>query len=157
MKKVVIILIGAIYIGSVFIVNFFGLQIDFFSSFTYQERIECNTITRFSGGMSKKDTFEGRTDESGRKKFKVNFIDGEYTKDEESLKTNPNTLRLDYRVYPDNATDKSVKIIAEESEDYVVDNTKATIIVLDAPLVILVTISSADGSNLSEKIYIIIY
>ncbi len=156
MKKVVIILIGAIYIGSVFIVNFFGLQIDFFSSFTYQERIECNTITRFSGGMSG-NTFEGRTDERGMKNFTVKFIDGEYTKDEEGLKTNPNTLRLDYRVYPDNATDKSVKIIAEESKYYVVDNTKATITVLDAPLGIHVTISSADGSNLSEKIYIIIY
>ncbi|MBR1867759.1 MAG: hypothetical protein IJ800_04170 [Clostridia bacterium] len=156
MKKVVVILIGAIYIGSVFIVNFFGLQINFFSDHIYQEKIECNSITLFSGGRSG-DTVESKIGDDGVKRFSIKFIEGEYTKEEDSLKSNPNTVRLDYRVYPDNATDKSVRIIAEDSKYYVVDNAMKTITFLDAPLGVHITISSADGSDLSEKIYIIIY
>ena len=45
MKKTFIIIILAVYIASIAVVNFFGLEIKIFDGITYVERIECATIT----------------------------------------------------------------------------------------------------------------
>ena len=49
MKKTFIIIILAVYIASIAIVNFFGLEIKVFDGITYVERIECATITVRNG------------------------------------------------------------------------------------------------------------
>ena len=45
MKKTIVIIILLIYIASIAVVNFFGLEVKVFDGITYVESIQCNTIT----------------------------------------------------------------------------------------------------------------
>ena len=45
MKKTIVIVIILIYIASIAVVNFFGLEVKVFDGITYVESIQCNSIT----------------------------------------------------------------------------------------------------------------
>ena len=62
MKKSVVVLIGIIYIASIFVVGFFGMQIKAFDTIIYISDIECsneNVIANPDG--SKKIRFDYKT------------------------------------------------------------------------------------------------
>ena len=155
MKKVVIIIIGIIYIASVFIVNVFGLQMEVFKPTVYQERIECNTITVHSGA-GREQTIDYGSLKDGVKYFSVKFIKGDYTL--ENLETNPNTIELNIIVYPENATNKNVVITCEDKTSYVLNAAERKITFLKSPVGCLIYIYSADGNtDIVEKIFLTVY
>lgn len=134
MKKSVIILIAIIYVASIALVSFFGLQYQTFFEIVYAESIELldENIT------TNKETGE----------HTVKITDGSYS------------YQIKYRVHPDNVTDNDVVFVYDEekaeqlsitvSEDGLVkfENQKRG--------TITVTIMTADGrASTTLKIYAI--
>lgn len=154
MKKTVVIAIILVYIASIVIVNFFGLEISIFDGNTYVSEIRCDNLYLQSenGGQ-----IPYKNERDGMKFFSFEYDDsGEpYTK--ENIGFNPNTVVLQYHVYPENANNKKVSFIYDETlagEDWIFLKDKASVIFLAPQSSITVTIRSTDGSNKEEKIYI---
>ena len=92
MKKSVVILIGIIYLVSVALVSFFGLDFKVFEEVVYVERVEIlNKGTEEFGGIPCVYVKAG--------------ADGIYR------------YQIEYRVYPDNATNQEVDFIYDKQND----------------------------------------
>ena len=133
MKKSVIILIGLIYVASIALVSFFGLQFKTFNEVIYVERIELeNTPTRqTSDGI---DEFLFYPDEEGNREF-----------------------QLIPHVYPENASNQGVLYVYAKSENVTISETGLVTFNKDkkAPLSVTVTIKPQDGSPGAEKTILI--
>lgn len=138
MKKSVVILIGIIYIASIFVVGFFGMKVKSFDTIIYITDIECtNENVKVKADNEKELRFD--YDPSGDKMT--------------------NTLIITYSVYPENATMKgteAVKLMYNENPKLVeeVDGLKIT---FKGKGVFTVYLKSLDGSNIIETIKIISY
>ena len=142
MKKSVIILIAIIYVASIFVVGFFGIQIKAFDTMIYITDIECtneNVITK--------------PDKSKEIKF-------DYDASKDDLE---NSIILTYDVFPKDSTlkgtdavelvyDREHKLIAKEL--WVVDGLAIT---FKSKGVLTFYLKSLDGSNVIEIIEIIAY
>lgn len=130
MKKSVIILIGVIYIMAIAVVSFFGLQMEMFNETIYVEKVECineDIIVTSSGNK---------------------YINIKYSSDEET-----NVVQLEWKVTPDNATNKSVRFVYDE-ESKVAEVTKFGTVIFYKKGTITVTITTTDGSAKNETIKI---
>lgn len=129
MKKSVVILIGIIYVASIALVSFFGLQFKTFNEVVYTESIEIlNTDLKTSENGEKYAVIT--PDENGERKYQIL-----------------------YRVHPDNATDSGVSFV------YDTQNTAASIdengvVTFTKKGAITVTITAKDGSGASATIKI---
>ena len=155
MKKIVVILIVGLYIGSIFLVNFFGLQYVAHELTIYVDGIECNTITDLSGKeIAYYKIVPDEETQKDVKYFKNAFIPGNYTADEESLANNPNTYTINCSVLPDNANNKALRFsYTEKPTKYIINEENRTITFLKRTSV-RISIISTDGSNISEMIFI---
>ena len=139
MKKSVIILIAIVYIASIFVVGFFGMQIKAFDTMIYITDIECNN-----------ENIVVKQDQTKELKFDYN-PNGDMQE---------NTLILTYDVYPKNSTLKgydAVKLVYNENDTKklaIVDGLKITFL---GKGVMSVSLKSLDGSNVIENIRIIVY
>ena len=165
MKKSVIILIGIIYIASIFVVGFFGMQVKNYNVMVYIEDIEC--------------TNEGiRTETNGNKTLKFKYIKNDpetgdpLTEDQKLLM---NSVILTYELFPKNTTLKGKDaVMAFPDEQKVINGrvgevdpaeyTRYTVAVVDdltisfvKPGVLIVDLKSMDGSNITETVKIIAY
>ena len=130
MKKSVIILIAIIYIAAIALVSFFGLQYKIFEEIISVERIEI-----LNEGLKENDTW-GKyiiisPDENGDRRFQI-----------------------EYRVYPDNATDNSIEF------SYDKQNTSVTVdengvVTFSRSGMVKVQVIAKDGSAVSATITII--
>ncbi len=108
MKKTMVIIILVVFIASIAVVNFFGLEIKVFDGITYVEKIECNTITIQNENPI---TLTPARELNGIPLFIFEFIpsaDGDYTIDEESILKNPNAIHINYEVFPHVADETGV-------------------------------------------------
>ena len=121
MKKSVVILIALIFIASVVSVSFFGLQFKTFDEVVYVESIEI-----FDENMKISDTGEQyvviRPDANGVRQYQIN-----------------------YRVYPDNATDSSVSY-AYDTQNTNVSIDENGVVTFKKQGVVTVQIIANDGS-----------
>lgn len=142
MKKSVVILIGIIYVASIFIVGFFGMKIKAFDTIIYITDIECTN----------EDII---TKPNGTKEIKFDY---DATKD-----AMENTIIITYEVFPKNSTlkgrdavklsyDDQHKIITEEL--WIIDGLTIT---FRSKGVLTIYLESLDGSNIIETINIIAY
>ena len=152
MKKSVIIAILIIYLGSIVVVNFFGLKIKNFDGTKYVEEITCSVVHRGSDGAEVKTKVDPSSPETPWRIF--DFIPGSYSPDD--LESNPNVIQLDYHVYPENADNRKVKLVYDEAaaEDVCVINENNMTVVFFAPMGITVEIVAADGSNVKESLFL---
>ena len=158
MKKTIVIIILLIYIASIAVVNFFGLEVKVFDGITYVETIQCNTITLRNENpvtLSPKQTL------GGKPLFIFDFVpapeDQPYTDDDESIITNPNAIQINYEVLPHLADETGVKFEydTEAMEGAVVFHELShTFVFLKPNKVITITIKATDGSNKSTQICI---
>ena len=100
MKKTIVIVILAVFIASIAIVNFFGLEIKQFDSITYVSAIQCDTVI-FHGDNSKELSPTQYAGKDGNiPVFEFNFIPADesdpYTL--ENLVNNPNIIQINYGV-----------------------------------------------------------
>ncbi len=159
MKKTIVIVILAVYIASIAVVNFFGLEIKEFDGITYVSGIKCNTLTLLDENRTV--IFPSQTLPDGTPLFIFKFIpppEGEeYSSDPENLGDNPNVIELDYKVEPTNADTRDVDFIYDEAAmagiAFFREDIK-TMIFLKPGKMFSVTIKSKDGSNKSTSIKI---
>ena len=158
MKKTIVIIILLIYIASIAVVNFFGLEVKVFDGITYVETIQCNTITLRNENpvtLSPKQTL------GGKPLFIFDFVpapeDRPYSDDDESIIANPNAIQINYEVLPHLADETGVKFEydTEAMEGAVVYHELShTFVFLKPNKVITITIKATDGSNKSTQICI---
>ncbi len=128
MKKSVVILILVIYLASVALVSFFGLQYKTFDEVIYTERIE----------FLNEDIQENN--------------DGSYyarAKKDES--TGLWVYQIKYRVYPDNASNKEVDFQYDPQKTGVTVDTETGIVTFEGG-VLEITIKPKDGTDISAVI-----
>ena len=137
MKKSVVIIIGIIYLASIFVVGFFGTKIKAFNEMVYITNIECINEGLVDYGTYKEIAFD-------------------YNPDGTILE---NSLFIDYKVYPSNSTKRgkdAVEIIADPN-DKLFTQDGVTFTFHAAPGLVTVYLHSLDGSNVVEKIDIFVY
>ena len=131
MKKSVVILIGIIYIASIALVSFFGLQAKVYNEKVYAERVEI---------INENVTVDEQTGELIIYHF---------------LSRDGNTLQLYYRVYPDNTTNSKVSFQYDTQKTYVSINNDTGVVTFTESGTITVTVRATDGSGASAKVKII--
>lgn len=129
MKKSVVIIIALIYVASVALVSFFGLQFKVFEEVIPVERVEItNEGQKYSETQG--DYIVIKPDEKGDRRVKI-----------------------DYRVYPDDASNAEVDFAYEERAGVTVD--EYGVVTFDGPGLIKVKIIAKDGSNAEDSLLII--
>lgn len=149
MKKSVIIAILLIYIGSIFAVNFFGLQMKIFEGTEYVTSIECTGIEL----EREKSTKINESVVDGVKHYAIRHIGGTFTEGDTS---NTNVVKINYRVYPDNATNAKIDLVYDEaavSGKVIVKEDTMEVVFLKKSG-IMITLKAIDGSNVETIIYI---
>lgn len=129
MKKSVVIIIALIYVASIALVSFFGLQFKVFEEVVSVERIE---ITNEGQKVSEQlgDYIVIYPNEKGERRVKI-----------------------DYHVYPENASNAEVDFAYEQVDYATVD--EYGVVTFTKPGVLKVRIISKDGSNAEDTILII--
>ena len=71
MKKTIVIVLLVVYIASIAVVNFFGLEVKVFDGITYVQEIQCNSVT-----VQNEDpvTIESKQNLGGKPLFLFDFI-----------------------------------------------------------------------------------
>ena len=149
MKKSVIIAILLIYIGSIFAVNFFGLKMKIFEGTEYVTKIECIGVELEREDKNK--VVEKESD--GVKKYYIQQVGGTFN---EGDTNNTNVVKINYRVYPDNATNGKIDLV------YDTDAISGKAIIKEDTLEVIflrktgiwITLKAIDGSNIETTIYI---
>jgi hypothetical protein len=156
MKKTIVIILLVVYIASIAVVNFFGLEVKVFDGVTYVADIKCNTITVHNETPI---TVESKQMLGGKPLFIFDFIPADeenpYTAEAESIINNPNAVQINYEVLPHLANETSVKFEydKETNEGSVVfHELSRTFVFLKPNRAITVTIRATDGSNVSTQI-----
>ena len=159
MKKTIVIIILAVYVASVAIVNFFGLETKVFDGITYVESIQCDSITALGhGGLSiAPSAYTGKNQDIPF--FRFEFIEspdgGPYTTDGESILSNPNHVQINYEILPHLADDRSVAFEYDsEAGTAVFFESSKSFLFLKPNKILTVTIRAKDGSNASTQIAI---
>ena len=129
MKKSVVILIALIYIAAIALVSFFGLQFKVFEEVVPVESIEItNEGQKYS--PSQGDYIIVMPNEKGERR-----------------------LKIDYHVYPDNASNTEVDFAYEQSHVASVD--EYGVVTFTGPGMLKVTIIAKDGSLAQDSILVI--
>ena len=177
MKKVVIVVILAVYLASIALVNFFGLKVSIFEGTTYVTEINVERVVLHRDGDGKVEEF---LDDTGTPNYYFEFVNllktgteysenskVEYSERDESIIANPNTFLIDYKVNPGNASNKNVdfvfsqKIGEEDNKVYLGVNgsvkavflkDKHVLIILQPRFFVDITLRATDGSNVSTSI-----
>ena len=129
MKKSVVIIIALIYVASVALVSFFGLQFKVFEEVIPVERVEITNEGQ-KHSETQGDYIVIKPDDKGERRVKI-----------------------DYRVYPDDASNAEVDFAYEEREGVTVD--EFGVVTFDGPGVIKVKIIAKDGSNAEDSLLIV--
>ena len=158
MKKVTVIAILVVYVASIAVVNFFGLEIKQFDGISYVEKIECNTITVQNGSAL---SLQPKQNLNGVPLFIFDFIpapeDDPYSTEDESIVKNPNVVQLDYKAMPETADETGVKFeYDEEAAAGFIEFHKLskTFVFLQPNRILTVTIKAIDGKNANTTIAI---
>lgn len=128
MKKSVVILIAIIYVSAIALVSFFGLKHKVFDEVVPVSSIE---ILNEGGEYNERwgDYFIITPDENGVRAF-----------------------RIEYRVYPDNASNRGVSFTGESKVATVDDS---GLVVFEREGTITVMITANDGTGISKKVTVI--
>ena len=159
MKKTIVIVILAVYIASIAIVNFFGLEIKVFDGVTYVDYILCDSITVRNQNATKLEPTQTLPD--GTPLFIFEFTpppeNDPYTAEDESIMKNPNAVQINYEVFPHLADETGVIFEYDKAAmegSVVFHELSHTVVFLKEKQMITVTIKATDGSNQSKQIAI---
>jgi len=159
MKKTIVIIILAVYIASIAVVNFFGLEVKMFDGITYVENIQCESVL-FHGDNSKELFPSKYTGKNGNiPVFVFDFIpadeDNPYTTDTDNLSDNPNIIQINYEVFPHLADEAGIKFEYDEGAGTAVfHELSSSFIFLKPNKMLTITIRATDGSNVSSQVCI---
>lgn len=156
MKKTIVIILLVVYIASIAVVNFFGLEVKVFDGVTYVQQIQCNNVTVRNENSV---TLEPKQMLGGKPLFIFDFVpapeDDPYTSEDESILNNPNAVQINYEVFPHLANETGVRFEYDiETNDGVVvfHELSRTFVFLKPNRAVTITIRAIDGSNVSTQI-----
>ena len=119
MKKTVIIAIFVIYLASIVVVQIFGVPVVVPpASDIYIEYIDITGIELSAPQEGQDTTIREKEQADGRMLYGFKFVEGTYTKDEESLQSNPNRVKINYVLNPDNADKAFLRVLVLGDEEY---------------------------------------
>lgn len=142
MKKSVLVLILLIYVASIVVIGFFGVQIGTFNVTLYVQDIE----------LLNEDVFINDNDTEDYKEDDEYFI-SIFFQPYENEQDNPNYVQLMYKVYPEDATYRGVTFVHAE-------NSKATVngigtVIFTGKTTLTIYITSTDGTNVRQKVNVV--
>lgn len=145
MKKAVMILIGIIYVASIILISLFGMKAIIHKENIPVTRIECTNITE--GKVTVK------TLENGKKQIWLKY---------DKTVGATNTLELKWKVYPEEATNKTITFIYDRNNPNITflkdsDGNETGYVSFSGKVNVDVSIKSTDGSNISTQIEIKLY
>ena len=114
MKKTTIIVICVVYLLSILAVQFFGIPVSFPESGEYIESIQIESVTLNNRGVGLDATVTQKTTSKGVLVYEFKFIEAEegkeYTNSDESLRDNPNRIKISYKLLPEGVAQGALKI-----------------------------------------------
>ena len=156
MKKTIVVIILAIFIASIALVNFFGLNIRIFDGQIYVSSIQCDTITFV--GDNNKEIYPAYY---GGKNLDIPVFEFDFIPDDpytlENIDKNPNVIMLNYEVLDHLADVKDVDFEYDDSQGVAIfyeDHPTQPFVFLKPDSAITITIKAIDGSNVSLQIRI---
>ena len=152
MRKITILMVGIIYVASIFIIAFFGMKAKVFDEVVKVTEIEC---------VNESDDKVTVSESGGKKYLRVNFTtEGKLNDNGVPVGT---YLYIELRVYPDNATNKDITFIYDQNNPpsgvtSVKDENgkEMQILLFERPVTFLLGIKSVDGTNVSEEIWVVV-
>lgn len=148
MKKSTLLIILVVYIASIAIINFFGMNVKLYDEIVNVTAVECLNETD-------KTTEVGES--NGKKVLRVKF-----TTPADPTNLTGTMLQLVWRVKPDNATNKDVQFV------YDTNNTRVTfykdergnetgLLLFSGPTMLDVQIMSTDGRRIGTSVLVWVY
>lgn len=152
MKKSTLILILIIYIASIPIINLFGMNVKLYNEKVNVAGIECLNKTDEKCEVTEND--------NGKKILKVKFTEKADTSDPNELKGT--MLQLEWRVAPDNATQKDVQFEYDKTNERVEfykdkNGNETGLIFFYAKTMVDVKIKSTDGTKVYTEVLVWAY
>ena len=144
MKKTVIIAIFIIYLASIVAVQLFGVPATIFQGGSYVDKVEITGVTHSQG----REINERTDSATGEVWYWFDFIksadDSGYTNEESSVSSNPNRVKIDYVLTPDDASKESLSFTFDN--DNVVFIAETEEIVFLKAVTVYVTIKESKGN-----------
>ncbi len=152
MRKVTILMIGIIYVVSIFVIAFFGMKAKVFDEVIKVTEIQC---------VNETDDNVTVTENGGKKYLRLNFTTpGKLNDDGVPVGT---YLYIEIRVLPDNATNKDIVFVYDQANPpsgvtFVKDENgkEMRILLFERPVTFPLEIRSVDGTSISEEIWVIV-
>ena len=161
MKKGVIIAIIIAYIASILIVQFFGLQIVGVESNVYITDIQVDGFEFTNRANIEGDKYQlvkKLEDKTGGNTihYAGYFYPGTYDMSEESLASNPNRIKVNYRIEPYNATHPEItfEYDTEANADVIYYDQETNEIVFLKVRTVTFVLTSHDGSTIRKEVMI---
>lgn len=143
MRKINLIVIGIVFIASIVMISFFGMQVKITNGIVPVTKVECINTSD--------DRSTVKTDKYG-KYIEVKWIGKASDDGKEGT-----ILQLYYKVYPDNASTKKVKFILSNRDEKVVKmatdekGNEYGLLLFQSKCYLDVEIKATDGSGYSDK------
>lgn len=158
MKKTTIIAIFLVYLASILIVNFFGLQVMQMQGNQYVSEIIVNGVELTNRTDAQDKTvkiLENPNEEDTTLVFYAFYFivaeeGAEYTAEAESLATNPNRVKINYKVNPYDAGNSKLRF-DYQNEKVVFDAETEELVFLKKAVITLV-LRATDGSQVNTTI-----
>lgn len=115
MKKTVIIAIFIVYLASIVLVQIFGVPVSLPKGGAYIDGIEITGIELTNPADGQNTAIRTAEQSDGRIMYGFKFVAGEYTIDEESLESNPNRVKINFILQPDDANVDYLEYIYDSS------------------------------------------
>ncbi len=152
MRKITILMVGIVYVASIFIIAFFGMKARVFNEVVTVTEIEC---------INQTDDKVTVSESGGRKQLRLSFTTPGRLDD--NGVPQGTYLYIALRVYPDNATNKNIAFVYDQNNPpggvtFVKDDEgkETQILLFERPITFLLRIRSVDGTNVSEEVWIIV-
>jgi hypothetical protein len=155
MKKTTIIAIFLVYLASILIVQFFGLQVMEMQGNEYVSDIVVHSLTLTNRTEEQNQEVKAMQNDNPDidLSYAFKYIKGEYTADEESLASNPNRVKVNYEVKPYNAANKEVRFVYENTNVVFLEETCEFVFLKKSGATI--TMRASDASQVSVVLQII--
>lgn len=123
MKKTTIIIICVVYLLSILAVQFFGVPVSVPEAGEYITSIEIVDVSLNNRSPGQDTAITSKVNNSGIMVYQFHFIEaenGEYTNDSASLASNPNRIKITYKIEPEGISQGGLKIIVTDLINVVV-------------------------------------
>ncbi len=151
MKKTVIIAIFLVCLASIVALQFFGAPATVPPSGVYIDRIEIKGVSLSNRTETQDDTV---TYSEKMELYWFTFIpceNGNYTTSEESLASNPNRVKIEYALYPENADKSFLQYVLNNNKDVVLCEETDEVVFLKANVKLTVTLKESKANQNAQQ------